>query len=323
MAISLPSKRWFSRSTPRLPSTAAALLLLGSMPGRATQIIWDALIGRPHVTSGGQPLPGTFVFLLGVFDLEFIPAAVNRAEWAQRWHTASAARWDPATRYYSGEVNFTTNPVPFTAGNPAWVWGISGTEWILFRRSTWNWPTGSPIGGPPLFWTANSSVSPIAGQVSAPGSAEFYYRTESTGPDLPPVLPWAVWQNLHFTSAQLANPLISGPTADPDGDGFVNASEYAGMSWPLSATSLPPLNSETGLVSSAAGLHLALRFSFDPRADLVFTPEASSDLLKWDATPGVILIMQDSIPGSMFYRQAETVESAARFHLRLRFAPIP
>jgi hypothetical protein len=143
----------------RLPVLATAAFLMGSTRGTATQIIWDTLIDRPHATSAGQPLPATTIFLLGVFDREFTPTAANRTEWAQRWHTASIARWDPATRYFSGEVNFTSNPIPFTSGNAAWVWGIAGSEWILLRRSTWNWPTGSPLGGPPIFWTANSSVT--------------------------------------------------------------------------------------------------------------------------------------------------------------------
>ena len=37
---------------------------------------------------------------------------------------------------------------------------------------------------------------------------------------------FAVWQNSHFTLEQLADALISGPAADPDGDGISNAQEY-------------------------------------------------------------------------------------------------
>ncbi len=38
--------------------------------------------------------------------------------------------------------------------------------------------------------------------------------------------PFALWQNAQFTSLELANPLVSGPTADPDGDGLTNDQEY-------------------------------------------------------------------------------------------------
>lgn len=37
---------------------------------------------------------------------------------------------------------------------------------------------------------------------------------------------FAIWQNSHFTLEQLADELISGPAADPDGDGISNAQEY-------------------------------------------------------------------------------------------------
>jgi hypothetical protein len=306
----------------RSPVSATAAFLMGAIPGSATQIIWDASIGRPHVTSTGQALPESTIFLLGVFDREFVPSASNRAEWAQRWHTASIARWDPATRYFSGEVNFTSNPIPFTSGNPGWVWGIAGAEWILLRRTTWNWPTGSPIGGPPIFWTANSSVTTVAGSVSAPGTADFFYRTERVA-ESPPRLRWPDWQKLHFSAAQLADPDISAPHADPDGDGFSNASEYAGMSWPFLAGSRPSLTSEPGLATSASGRHLSVQFTCDPRAVLSFFPEVSPDLLQWDASPSATVFMPPASPGSFLFRSAATLENAPRSYLRLRFAPAP
>lgn len=36
------------------------------------------------------------------------------------------------------------------------------------------------------------------------------------------VLSYAAWQARHFNSAQLANPAVSGDTADPDADGLAN-----------------------------------------------------------------------------------------------------
>ncbi|PYI86454.1 MAG: hypothetical protein DME26_09005, partial [Verrucomicrobia bacterium] len=34
------------------------------------------------------------------------------------------------------------------------------------------------------------------------------------------------WRTTYFTAAELANPAVSGPDADPDGDGFTNYQEY-------------------------------------------------------------------------------------------------
>lgn len=39
--------------------------------------------------------------------------------------------------------------------------------------------------------------------------------------------PFTKWQEAHFTIVQLSNPNISGPNADPDGDGITNAQEFA------------------------------------------------------------------------------------------------
>jgi len=53
------------------------------------------------------------------------------------------------------------------------------------------------------------------------------------------VLTFEDWKNLQFNSTQLADPTISGPTADPDGDGISNEKEYVFGLMPLTAE-LPP-----------------------------------------------------------------------------------
>jgi hypothetical protein len=42
----------------------------------------------------------------------------------------------------------------------------------------------------------------------------------------PPADPFATWQSQYFSPAQIANPAIGGPNADPDGDGFSNTNEF-------------------------------------------------------------------------------------------------
>jgi len=51
---------------------------------------------------------------------------------------------------------------------------------------------------------------------------------------------YAAWQALHFTPAEIANPLISGPDADPDKDGQKNLIEFAFGLNPKSGSSLSP-----------------------------------------------------------------------------------
>jgi hypothetical protein len=58
--------------------------------------------------------------------------------------------------------------------------------------------------------------------------------------------PYDAWKTFHFTAPQLANALFSGPTADPDGDGASNESEYIFGTVPtLSETSSNPVLTKT------------------------------------------------------------------------------
>ncbi len=49
--------------------------------------------------------------------------------------------------------------------------------------------------------------------------------------------PYVSWQSTYFSPAELGNPAISGPDADPDGDGLSNGMEYAFGLQPKSASS--------------------------------------------------------------------------------------
>jgi len=51
--------------------------------------------------------------------------------------------------------------------------------------------------------------------------------------------PFVAWQNSQFSSVQLADPLVSGATADPDGDGITNACEHIFGLSPLVSTPAP------------------------------------------------------------------------------------
>jgi len=52
-------------------------------------------------------------------------------------------------------------------------------------------------------------------------------------------LTWHRWQVISFSFAQLDNDTISGPTADPDADGYINLMEFIGNTNPLAVQNYP------------------------------------------------------------------------------------
>jgi hypothetical protein len=298
------------------------ILLLLCLPAMATEIIFDVSNNRKHQISSGSAMPESFVFELGVFAPGFVPSAANVQEWAQKWQPAARAAYYVANNlggYFSGVASFTANPTPFTQGAQAYVWGMSGSEWILLKHSTWRWPAGSSIGAPALTWTADATATAVIGSV-VPSGATFYYRSTLVTGALPPPLPWNEWRKLHFlTPAQLANPAVSGPAADPDADGASNVMEYAAASWPEKATSLLPPDLNPGWVSTPAGQHLSMKLRVDPRAQLTVSGEISQDLAAWNTDPSATVLTM--VPGEYTLRAAVASGNLSRQLLRFRVAP--
>ena len=88
--------------------------------------------------------------------------------------------------------------------------------------------------------------------------------------------PTSTWQTLRFNAAQLANPKISGPEADPDDDGLPNVLEYAMASEPFHRSPM------TLSVSRDAGKTIATYTRLPVLDDIAFGWEVSEDLQRWD-----------------------------------------
>ncbi len=121
------------------------------------------------------------------------------------------------------------------------------------------------------------------------------------------------WQQATFTNpADLADPMISGPEAEPFGDGLANVIRYA-LGVPAGETASAHLPS---LAGGAAGY--GLEFPFDSRrADVAVVVEASVDLADWssviydsrvdfpppaDGNGRVIIVDPRGTDGNCFYR---------------------
>ncbi len=87
---------------------------------------------------------------------------------------------------------------------------------------------------------------------------------------------YETWNQEHFTEAELTDPTISGPAADPDADGLNNLLEYAFGFDPRQTTA----STEQEVAMIDAFWHFTYKRPTD-RLDLTYQVEASRDLTTW------------------------------------------
>jgi hypothetical protein len=150
-------------------------------------------------------------------------------------------------------------------------------------------PLSSPDNGLPLSWRSS-----VAGQGTPGVVTEDAYQE---------------WTLLYFSPAQLADDLVSGPTADPDGDGIENAIELALVGDPL-VPSLEILPSAT-LTNYPSGVPVPgdyLTTTFHRRRDLgglTALAQFSGDLVDWSDS-GVALTVIDQGDGTEIVTYRDT-----------------
>ena len=130
----------------------------------------------------------------------------------------------------------------------------------------------------------------------------------------PPPLPttFANWRQGFFTTAELANPAISGDSADPDSDGLANLLEYAFHLDPKQPSSANRPYSDI----DATYFSLIYTKALAP-TDLTYTIEESSDLINWSAVVPTNLTLADN--GIIRTVKAQVpIMGAQKMELRLR-----
>jgi len=95
------------------------------------------------------------------------------------------------------------------------------------------------------------------------------------------------WRGLHFTAAELAQPQISGMSADPDCDGLSNLIEFGFATNPSKAEAgaLFRIEIETIEVDDVPNRYLTITFDRPADSDLQYALQMSSDLSDWKTRP--------------------------------------
>jgi len=195
-----------------------------------------------------------------------------------------------------------------TGGTPPYLWSLAGGSLPAGLLLTTN---GVITGTPTAYGEFNVSI-----QVSdAAGTAvtnSFSLIIQG--------MTFQRWQNDNFTPEELADPAISGATADPDGDGLPNLLEYALHRQPKSPDA-------AGVTVASVMEHDGQRYltlTYRRRiglADLTFAPEASSDLTAWNSAECIVVSVTDDGNGlteTVVVRDTYPMAETPKRFMRLR-----
>jgi hypothetical protein len=135
--------------------------------------------------------------------------------------------------------------------------------------------------------------------------------------------PYQLWQQANFSPDELADPTISGDTADPDGDGIPNLAEYAFNTNPKTADlgGLPVM----GTVNVGGSDYLTISYEqvlFN--TDITCTVEVSGDLTTWSSGPGFTALVSVVDHGdgteTITVRDTTPISSATKRFIRVHIS---
>ena len=133
---------------------------------------------------------------------------------------------------------------------------------------------------------------------------------------------YATWKSLSFSGADFLNASISGPTADPDGDGLTNSQEYTFGSCGLVADSAN-FAPQAGVMTVSSQDYLTMDYRIVGGAsEATVTPEVSTALANWlNGNANIVTVNPPVtlVDGSIAWkvRSAVPMSGAVRGFLRL------
>lgn len=175
-------------------------------------------------------------------------------------------------------------------------------------------PVGFSVLEGPASINGNNLTLSGAGRVTVrafQGGDDIYFAAPTIERSFDIALNLAAWQLAQFSAEELNQPAISGPNADPDGDGLSNLLEYAlGLS--------PRAGSTDPAVVSATDTEWGYTFNRPAdRADVTYAVEWSTDLTTW-SSDNVTLARVSTADGVETWRATVPRTAGTNCFLRLR-----
>lgn len=189
----------------------------------------------------------------------------------------------------SAILTITVAPAAPVIGGALSATGTSGLAFSYPITATNN-PASYNATGLPAGLSVNTATGLISGTATATGTSDVTITAANAGGTGMAALTivmetsFAAWENFWFTSAQLANPAISGTNATPASDGIPNLSKYALNLDPLvdGAPGLPV----GSMITVGGSNYLTLTYTQVILAtDITYVPEVSGDLQTWNSGP--------------------------------------
>ena len=168
------------------------------------------------------------------------------------------------------------------------------------------------------FWAMNPNSGDTGGILEHDWKTVEKWKVDKLRPYMAPSISiayttFAEWAAAGFSPAELGNPAISGPAADPDGVGVANLLRYALGLPARGRLAAPP--TALGWVTEAGQTYAALSFNRKGNAPgLSYVVEASDDLITWT----VVGTVAAGYPNAQSIRDAVPTTGATRRFLRLR-----
>ena len=234
--------------------------------------------------------------------------------------------------------------------DPDYEGGASGTLVVSKapQNISFNPPASAPLDGPSviLAGSATSGLDVTFSVITGPGSlagntlsftggGDVTVRATQTGDTnheaatpvdrvITVTTSWqgSDWRATHFTPTELAQPTVSGDTADPDGDGLVNLVEYALKLDPKTRDVPSPI--VVSIVTDGGQDFHAFTFRRRvPNVEITYTPEITDDLTSWRYAGGDLVLFGAPLTNpdgteTVTYRSTAPAATATSEYFRLR-----